>query len=116
MPRDLLARTLFRDPAVHQVAQDLLVAQRFVALEARMRQPDPAALQQHAVVGVRRYRDRFQPALAQQRREQPPVFRFVLAVPADPPGEVAIRRQFGDPFILPTALRLPFAATLSRNR
>lgn len=72
-----------------------------------MRQPDPAALQQHAVVGVRRYRDRFQPALAQQRREQPPVFRFVLAVPADPPGEVAIRRQFGDPFILPTALRLP---------
>jgi hypothetical protein len=38
---DLLRRALLRDPAVRQVADDFLFAQRFVLLQPLVRQADP---------------------------------------------------------------------------
>ncbi|KRD16212.1 hypothetical protein ASE41_24410 [Streptomyces sp. Root264] len=104
----LLGRALFGDPAVGEVGDDVLHAQRLVRGEPVVGEADAAALQEHRVVGLRRYGHGVQAAPAHQSVEDPPVLVLVGAVTGDPGGETAfaLRDERGDPGVLPAALRL----------
>jgi hypothetical protein len=101
---DLLRRALLGYAAVHEVADDFLVAEQFVFAQPRVRQPDAPLFEQHAIVGIRRNPDRRQAALLQQGGEQPAMLALVLAVPANLGSEFAVAGEQRDALVLPSAL------------
>lgn len=108
----LVGRTLFGDPAVGQIDHDVLLGQGLLTTELVMGEPNAVALQEHRVVGLRGHRHGFEPALVQERVEDPAVLVLVGAVSGDLGREIGhpVGHQGCDAAILPTPWDSPLAA------